>query len=389
MIVLYAMFLGAAFLAGAELLCACIMRWRRASQRKPQESTKASQDIISDRYGTDFSALAKEVGAIYFEKARYNPIRWYSLPSNYRGRYVTTDEFGLRNQRARNSLSTAKILFFGNSTMFSTKTRDSGSIPSIINRQLMPELAEALNYGVGGYSTYAEVGAFCEAIRREKNVSMAVFYDGVNEIAMYVDMIQAGQQGKFYEHAGYPFMSVTRTALKNFLEDTEKRRYYPNTLEFAYLAADWLKHKFGHAPKCPSFPDEDLRPHAARIVDSYVANVRILQALGREFGITCAFIWQPDIFTTGKALTQRETALIARHPAFVQELTRLVKTLVVTHAALNEIGLIDATSWIDELEGDHFFDFCHVSEEANELIAHEIGKICRRATPSMLWRNPL
>ncbi len=130
---------------------------------------------ISKRSAVDYPVLAKEMSDLYYSLPRYHPTRWYTPPSNYRGKYVTTDRYGLRIDRKVVKSDATKILFFGGSTMFSTTTRDQGAIPEIINRRLRLDKTICLNYGIGGYSTYAEIGAFCEALRREKNCKIAVF----------------------------------------------------------------------------------------------------------------------------------------------------------------------------------------------------------------------
>ncbi len=351
--------------------------------RGNQNKTKIE---ISERSGVDYSVLAKEMSELFYSNPRYHPTRWYTPPANYSGKYVTTDRYGLRINRKTISPESAKILLFGGSTMFSTTTRNEGAIPEIINRRLNLNKAVCLNYGIGGYSTYAEIAAFCEALRRETKCEIAVFYDGVNEIAMYLEMIQSGAQNDVYAHAGYPFMSATKPALMNFI--SENRLYRPlRTVEFIFQTLGVPKNRQRYAIAGISLTNREIFLHALNIASAYQANVRILHGIAQAFNVKPLFIWQPDIFTTHKKLTQWEKEIILNYPPYMQELTLKVKNLVVRNAALVGYGMIDGTGWLDEVEGDHFYDYCHVSEEANRVIASKIERILRACVSASYWRD--
>lgn len=355
---------------------------RRYNARKSltRRAGYESKQLISQRRATDYALLAGEMDKLFYSKAVYHPARWYTLPPNYRGIYVATDQYGLRIDRENVSDAAAKILFYGGSTMFSTTTRNEGAISNLVQQLLHPEMVNVLNYGMGGYSTYAEIGAFCEAIRRETNVRLAVFYDGVNETAMYLEMLQSGMRETFFRHAGWPYMAVTQAALRNFVR-------FQHTYHRTHKSlAARLCNNISVSSYIENLAERDIYEHAKQIVDDYVTNVRVIHAIGREFGISCLFIWQPDIFTTRKHLTTREKQIAESCPSILGAISRRVRNSVLNHPELQKLGLIDGTRWLDGLEGDHFFDYCHVSEEANEQIANEIAKVLRTKTSAAWWK---
>jgi hypothetical protein len=344
---------------------------------------------ISARKGIDYAVLAAEMEQLFYFNAQYHPTRWYTAASDYRGVYVTTDPWGWRIDRTTIPEGAAKLLCFGGSTMFSTTTGDEGTIPAKLQQRLVSDRACALNYGMGGYSTYAEIGAFCEALRRERNVTLAIFYEGVNEIAMHLEMLMHRREKTFLADAGYPFMTVVRVAIRNYLKEQG----------VVWRAAAWLAGKacrmLGGRGCEPAIAQEgriiaerDLFEHARRVVEGYITNIRILRGIGEVFGVPCIFVWQPDIFSTRKRLTEREHQILENAQPTLRTLSTMVHRLVVAHPTFTALGGVDATAWLDSLEGEHFFDYCHVSEEANEVIAEKLAGICESRTPTSFWRKP-
>jgi hypothetical protein len=118
------------------------------------------------------------------------PTRWYMFQPNFRGRYVVTDDAGFRIDPT--AVTEAKSIgFFGGSIMFSIVTRQEHSIPALVH---LPGF-NSLNFGVNG-STATELPTLLEALRRYR-LEAAVFYDGVNEIGRYLEMLQDGAPEAF------------------------------------------------------------------------------------------------------------------------------------------------------------------------------------------------
>src|SRR5690242_19841868 len=138
------------------------------------------------------------------------PTRWYMCQPNFRGQFVVTDDSGFRIDPT--AVTEAKSIgFFGGSTMFSILTRQEHTIPALVH---LPGF-NSLNFGVSGYSTAAELPTLLEALRRYR-LEVAVFYDGVNEIGRYLEMLQDGAPEAFAA-VGYYYRGNIDAALASYL----------------------------------------------------------------------------------------------------------------------------------------------------------------------------
>ena len=99
---------------------------------------------------------------------------------------------------------------FGGSTTFSVLTDQKGTI----SEQASSEKYQVLNFGVGGYSTSAEIMTFVEAIRRYPDIEIAIFYDGVNELGTSIEKHIEPNSPEFL--MGRPFEAVMNWALENY-----------------------------------------------------------------------------------------------------------------------------------------------------------------------------
>ncbi len=343
------------------------------------ESRPVGGAPISLRNGVDHDALVGEMESLYYSQARYHPARWYALPADYQGKYVRTDAFGFRIDRTKEISGKPVVGLFGGSTMFSTTTRQEGTIPAALSRMIGGRLA-ILNYGVGGYSTSAEIPTLIEASRIDRGMRVAVFYDGVNEVGRFLELVQDERKDAFLPVVGYPFDRTLRVALDN-APGRSWLPYRPKVIILAeYFRLIWRKVQSTNSPVAQA-DTREMDALAQKVVDLYVANVEVLDAVSRANGIIPVFLWQPDIFLTGKRLTPREVQIASSRPVVLRELTRAVFSRVTTDPRIKRFNFFDVSGQFDQLEGDHFFDYCHVSEEANEVMARRIGEILLQVAP--------
>ena len=114
------------------------------------------------------------------------------------------------------------------------------------------------------------------------------------------------------------------------------------------------------------------------IVETYLHNIRAISSISKEYGITPIFIWQPDIYTTGKQLSESEKKLYEKYLG-LRELSK--KTLIKIQArkeklaAYNFFELSDA---LDQLgQDDNFYDYCHLTRKGNLEISRRIATILK------------
>lgn len=344
--------------------------------------------MISDRHGVDHRALAREMEDLYYRRARYHPSRWYTLPANFRGAYVHTDQYGFRIKREANRSGLDAIALFGGSTMFSTTTRQEGSIASALGTLARPDTTRVLNYGVGGYSSFTELPTFVEALRIDTKTRVAVFYDGVNEVGRHLELVQDDPGEATYDFVGYPFAMTLRVALRNELGGIFNL-YRPRMLTLSEYLTSYFAKMRGQSKLSSerANKNEMLQISARQIVERYVENIRDIEAVARRHDVVPVFLWQPDIFLTRKTLTAREDDLMKGRPQALRDLTLAVHALIKSDGRLKQMRFFDVSDVLDDMEGEQFFDYCHVSEEANALIARRIASLLRDSTPVSYWRQ--
>lgn len=354
-----------ALLVAAELLSAGLLGLQRFTRKLGHAR---SREPIDRRDGVEYGDLHAEMDALYRTAVRHHPYRWYALPANFRGEYVVTDSLGFRNETDPADDAAAVWAFFGGSTMFGTGNRQPNTIVSHLRRLHGDRSVSLRNMGVGGYSTSAELALFVETTRLVPGVRVAVFYDGVNEVARYIESRQDGEVSPTYDVLGYPLMDPMIYAAQN---GPLARGLLPSrTVELVSLMAERVARSrrsfFAAADRA------SIERHASTIADIYVENIRMIRAIGAARGIRTMFFWQPDLFTTRKPLTEREEA-IQRGLGAVGHLTEAVLRRVEERVR-DEPDLAAAFAPItDALDGlgrqDHFYDYCHLSSAGNEAVA--------------------
>lgn len=347
---------------------------------------KRWRDTILRRDGIDPELMAKEMQDLYTDRVRFHPYRWFALPANFRGKYITTDGSGFRVDPLQVRPGTRKMAFFGGSAMFSVMSNDGGTIPALVDHELNPDVVQPLNFGLGGYSSSAELTTFVEAIRGYDHISHAIFYDGYNEIVRYVERLQDHAGEPYYDRLGYFFLASLRPAMESLIADKDTTfAYTPQTLR---LGKGILRRLRGTRTISVLVTDADIPRHAAIIADIYLRNVRDIVAIAEEHDITPIFFWQPDIgSTTRKPFTEHEVTMKAGDPV-VRKLCAAVRAILVQRSDLAASRWFDLSDALDDLDGrPHFHDPVHVSVDANRLVARKIVSSVRPFVPDAYWNR--
>lgn len=177
-----AVFIG---LALVETGSYCVLWFARYAKGHLLPWGKVAREV-HQRDGIDLDELTRELKVLYEDDVELQPYRWFALPPNYHGQYINTDADGFRMSPPASG-DAPLMGFFGGSTTFSVTTRDEQSIPAFLGAQLDPTAIQARNFGMGGFSTSAELPLLIEVARANK-ISVAVVYDG-GEVIRYLDKI--------------------------------------------------------------------------------------------------------------------------------------------------------------------------------------------------------
>jgi hypothetical protein len=335
---------------------------------------------ISERYGFDFNKLKADNKSLYKELLMYHPYRWYELKKNFKGNYITLDSQGFRNQ-ATTLGSNGEIAFFGGSTAFSIYTLDDYTIPKLLSLELAPTFS-VKNYGVGAYNSTAEMMTFMEVVRRNDKLKFAIFYDGVNEVGRHVEAYERNklEEDGYFENIGHFHEDLTRTGIENsFGYMVVESKYKPNVLKLLdkYLFSSQVlsnsRSRFkGLSERTSDKVYEDL---SNDIVSTYVDNVRTISVIAKEYGITPIFLWQPEVYTTKKSLSEQEKIYFNKYLG-IKKLTKIVLNKISADDGLKDFNFYNISDALDHMgEESHFYDYCHVDREANQVISTRILSI--------------
>ncbi len=319
---------------------------------------RGSLDYRPLRFVEDGAAPA--AGEFWAEQSRTR-VRW--LPLSYwavertEGQYINVSEQGLRRTTAiAGPPESARVYFFGGSTMWGEGARDAYTIPSQVARKLADQgiPARVQNYGQPAYVSSQDLILFQAQLARGNPPELAVFYHGFN------DVLSAYLQGM----SGVPYQEGQRAS------DTEAGRLLrqgqpvlrpPDSrwehLNWSLIASDGAT--------------------AQVIFNRWLGNRRLIRALAGEYGLEVLFVWQPALFAK-TSLSDFEAQILAKNesdfPGFF-DLYREVDGLLRQHALAEPL---DDVLLLTDLFSGHtdeiFFDNVHIHELGNRQVAEAIWR---------------
>ena len=299
------------------------------------------------------------------------PTRWYSYLPNFSGSYVQTDSSGFRINNA-NLNHSKSIGFFGGSTMFSVYTTQPETIPDQINIKNF----NSLNFGIGGYSTSAELATFIEVQRKYKNIKIAVFYDGVNDVARFLELYEEIKfdnkkktMNAIFENTGYYYkIGIENSLNQEFFSDKSKISYHSSFLQLIQRVKKKLFYK-------SSYTEEEINSMSEKITDLYFENLKDISDYANIKKIRVFFIFQPTIFTTKKKLTFNENNIIKNERTVVSDLFKVTHKKILNDKRFKTYNIIDMSNSLNDLKENIFFDWHHLNGVGNKRVAEQIKEI--------------
>ena len=199
---------------------------------------------------------------------------------------------------------------------------------------------------------------------------VVIFYDGVN------DTTSAVLSGE----AGLTTNEINRRREFNLLQSPRQARRHAGRqarcrlgLSIASPGPSGAGSGGPIAGSSSPLPDEAMHRLAGDVADRYVANVKMVETLGRGYGFRPFFFWQPMIFNKAE-LTAVEREEAQRY-AWTEPAFRAVYEQISTSRELK------ADPAFHDLSGDLrrrpedlvFIDYCHTTEAANARIADQMA----------------
>jgi lysophospholipase L1-like esterase len=368
--------------------------WRRLNRwLRYRRSTRPDRTALADAYG------GAAWSAAYFAEFRravrvdWKPyVEWWQRP--FRGAYVTLDERGLRPTPGEDSAGAEaiRILCFGGSTMMGMGARDDHTVPAVLARQLA-ELGHSVavtNYGQLGHNSTQEVITLQQLLKSRERIDVALFYDGVNEMAC------AEQTGR----ADRLFNESRRRAEFNLLYPERRRELITAALmSAAPRTLRRLRQLTGLSLRGPLPEPEadlsriDIATLAREVLAVYAANLRLVRLLAGGYGFQPLFFWQPVIttkrFKTGDERKWNDDYI--RDPGrrvFLYD--EIIRERQRHPELIDASDTVDLSALFDDWKDPVYIDLYHLSEAGNRAVAEAmlptlvtaIGRLRRGAQPA-------
>jgi hypothetical protein len=258
----------------------------------------------------------------------------------------------------------------GGSSLWGFGARDDETIPSLLARELSrrKSVVHIRNLSEIGYVNTQEVIALCRELQAGYRPDVVIFYDGVN------DTTSALLEGE----AGLTTNEINRRREFNLLKSPARLA----TALIANLVQNSASYRFAQAVGrrfqgvTPSSrrasADRTLHGRSDGVVARYAANVRLVETLGRGYGFSPLFFWQPVIFTKSR-LVEWERQEAARY-AWAEPIFREVYQKARASIQLRgDPAFYDLSGTFADNEDLVYIDYCHTTESANARLASEMA----------------
>jgi len=352
--------------AGVEVAASFVLKlW---SVRNPGD-----QQLVNPREKIAYYR-SRDWGAQYWHEhklvdpQRYHPyVIWRRAP--FQGRTINIGEHGTRVTPGANcSANSYKVFAFGGSTMWGTGSPDWGTIPAYLQAGLEALTGKpvcVVNFGETGYVSTQGVIQLILELQSGNVPHLVIFYDGVNDVYAAYQWGRPTHQNVKYIAARFE-NSENRPSLADWIRAS-------NAFQLIQRAASKLRHDPTKGSNLLTYKTMgvDTAGLSDSLVETYLSNYKIVDALAQKYGFKFLFFWQPNIAIGEKPLTSEEQEMRRRmDPALVElhgSVYGRVQQLGKKYKNLYYFGRI-----FDSLNSGIWIDPFHVIPEGNQLVAQKI-----------------
>lgn len=315
------------------------------------------------------------VSAYYEEFAKCNQSEWepylYWKRKPFSGKYINVNENGFRASTIpQNPISGGdkdiRIFFFGGSTMWGTGVRDAYTIPSLTGAEIVKQGFNPIitNFGESGYVTTQEISQLILELRQGKIPDLVVFYDGAN------DIFSSYQSGE----SGIPQNEYNRQQEFNTLQEKKKSLWVFIQSLTTLETIQFVRHYFGPDSLLPEYAHpKPLHQLAEETVQVYNENIRLVNALAKQYDFQAIFYWQPSIF--GKThLSDYEKSEKAKVMALYELNEEVNEQLFKDQLHFENIHFYNLKDLLRDYQESLFIDWCHLGENGNIIISKQMAE---------------
>ncbi|PYV67615.1 MAG: hypothetical protein DMG97_26860 [Acidobacteria bacterium] len=291
----------------------------------------------------------------------------------FSGVTINIDQDGLRRTYYSSCGQTGHTIWmFGDSALWGAGSPDWATIPSLLAKQYRDTGNEVcvVNFGEKAWVSTQETIQLLLALKAaEKKPDLVLFYDGVSDAFLpYQTSLPDAHENLahikrlfegFSKQPGFQFLQESNTyallrRMRAHLETTEKSRA-DSPLSAEQVAA------------------------MARITyENYLKNMEIVELLGRHYGFSCFFFWQPTLFAGHKPMTGHE-----RHAQRLEEqghpgVGELMRVTYDLFRAIRQPDFFYLADIFNRDEENRFLDFSHVGPAGNQLVERRMFEVLER-----------
>jgi len=307
-------------------------------------------------------------------RTEYEPfIGWQRKP--YHGKFVNVGSDRTRKTWNPTSFEAPpKVVYvFGGSTIWGEYARDEHTIPSHLSKILNGKTNRyrVVNYGETAHTFLQEIIHLILLLRESAIPDYVIFYDGMNDLyATY----QAGKVETIWYTESIRG-KINKSCRRQILERADE------FLELHCLIYKTLLNLFKKTIT-PNRSLETVPQLAKEFASSYAQSFMLLSQLSQIYNFRFSCFWQPSIFTENTFLNTENTILQSPDREF------LIKLYTETRRAINNQSLEhfhDISSALTDRKEPCYFDYCHLTESCNEIIAKKISATMQQE----LTKNPV
>jgi lysophospholipase L1-like esterase len=340
--------------------------WKEPAPDGDEQSPRAHTSYYASQ------AWAKEYWkefALSRPELYHDYVLWRRAP--FKGKFININSDGIRlTPGAECSANSYKVFTFGGSTMWGTGSPDWSTIPAYLQANftaLRHGPVCVMNFGESAYVSTQGVMQLILELQSGNIPDLVISYEGANDVyAAY----QSGRSTHQNNHQ-IAVKFENRKTLPSFVAWIESTNAFHLSQRLMAIlkppnSADLVTYKTMGI---------DTATLTDSMVETYLGNYKIVNALAQNYGFKSLFFWQPHIAMGGKSLTTEELEMKRREldPTlieFYESVYRRIQQLAGKHENLYYIAdtfdSSDFQIWIDQV---------HVTPVGNRLIAERIFRV--------------
>jgi lysophospholipase L1-like esterase len=302
----------------------------------------------------------------------YHPyVLWRRAP--LKGDFVNINRDGIRlTPGAVCSANSYKVFAFGGSTMWGTGAPDWGTIPAYLQAGLTALLHQPVcvtNFGESAFVSTQGVIQLILALKSGNVPNLVIFYDGVNNI-------YAAYQSGRPTHQNFDHIA---TKLQKGEDPSPSLvGWIKSSNSFQLLERLMTKPSQKQQNSANLLTYKTMGISTATLTDSvvecYISDYEIVDALAQKYGFKFFFFWQPIIMVGDKPLTGEEQEMKRRREPALIELYESVYARV-QHMAKKYENLYYIANIFDEYLPLVWIDEAHVTPVGNQMIAQKVLQV--------------